>query len=419
MLDVHNADRTLASAIANLEKEKAIDMDSMQLIRDFVNAKKAEGIGKLRQIKFYQYLKTLAIRLGKPLKEATSDDLILFVNRLQDEKYSQNTCHDVKIIMRQFYNWLNNCEKGQVAPVVAKISAGKIVVKHVEESEIITEEQMKTIMAATPDARNKALIGLLWGSALRPEELLNLRVKHFYFDEVSGLRHVKVMDGKTPAANRDIPIIDEFVVEAVSAWLEVHPKNGEPGFEEVLLFFPKYGKEVMSGANALKIMKGSCHRAGLPDSTLYMLRRSRLTLWSENPAITETQLYFLAGHEVGSGALNSYTKKRRGQLSETFRKIRNAKGGWEKALGEAAYALFRKGMESDSVAAEFFQATKGTAEFDRFFEVMEIGGKTRSPRRETVFTTNKATSPKLEQINVTGKIKQKPKRSPGQRSNVK
>ena len=49
------------------------------------------------------------------------------------------------------------------------------------------------------------------------------------------------------------------------------------------------------------------------------------------------------------------------------------------------------------MAAAFFRETRGTAEFDHFFEVMESSGKTGSPRREAENTTNKSTSDSINQ----------------------
>src|SRR5665647_3321174 len=103
---------------------------------------------------------------------------------------------------------------------------------------MLTEDEVKQMIDATTNKRDKAIIALLWDIGARVGEVGSLRIKHVKFDDLGG---VIIVNGKTgPRRVRAV-----WSVDYLQNWLEEHPGKNDP--EAPLWFnFAKKAEELES-----------------------------------------------------------------------------------------------------------------------------------------------------------------------------
>jgi site-specific recombinase XerD len=108
MMDIHNFSSRLENYLKNLNK---VDPYSKKKILEFVKYLQAEGISKGRILKYVYILENVAKMLKIKFEKATKDDIIDLVSKIEgNNKWSECTKHEYKVVIRRFYKWLRNSE---------------------------------------------------------------------------------------------------------------------------------------------------------------------------------------------------------------------------------------------------------------------------------------------------------------------
>jgi len=136
--------------------------------------------------------------LGKDAKQATKEDIDNLILRINNSGYAQISKGKLKLTLKRFYKWLYNSTTYPDLVSDVKVDRGKTTKK---ASDMLTEDDIKQLIAACLNSRDKALIALLYDSGMRVGELLGLRVKDLQIGKDISFINV---DGKTGV--RRIPI---------------------------------------------------------------------------------------------------------------------------------------------------------------------------------------------------------------------
>ena len=133
--------------------------------------------------------------------------------------------------------------------------------------DLYTSEELKKIINATMNTRDRAIIEVLYETAARARELLSMTVENIRFN--GDIAHV-IVKGKT--GTREIPIYES--VPSLRAWLNVHPMGKGPVWVSMNEPFApvKY-------AGLYRLVELSIKRSGLTDKKriLHLFRHTRLT----------------------------------------------------------------------------------------------------------------------------------------------
>lgn len=218
----------------------------------------------------------------KDVKTITRNDVRAFVVSLRDSGKSVGTVNNYVTSTKIFLNWLfpdNDFFKG------INIKGEKV--NHNGE-EIINLEGIKRLLAACGSQRDRALIFLMWDSAGRLGEILNLDVKDLKIEKHGILVH---LNGKT--GPRETLIFD--AVPDVKAWLNL--RKGE--LNDPLFPTPTGARLTHSGAQ--KMLKRVAKKAGLTEFSIHphILRHGKLTYLS-NAGMPEMHLRLFAGWSADS-----------------------------------------------------------------------------------------------------------------------
>lgn len=121
-----------------------------------------------------------------------------------------------KTSIKKFYKWLGFPE------TVKTIKYNKNPTKRHKPDYIITQEQVDLLVTACDNARDKAIISLLYDSGVRIGELLKLKIGDVEFDEYGMKIKVTGQDSKTKGHQRAVRIMGDSI-GYVRSWINVHP----------------------------------------------------------------------------------------------------------------------------------------------------------------------------------------------------
>lgn len=220
--DIHDYEGRVANAIRVIKQCKKISEKNKQLLLDYVDFKRAQGISLGRIAKFLYTLKSVAVALDREFREATKADWVRVFAEIENrEDYTANTKRDYKIITRSFLAWIFDIDpRHDGYPEVIKwlrISEPKA---HLPRS-LVMEKEVSKMINATDNPRNKAFLAVLYDSGGRIGEILPLRIKDVEITEHCARLRVF---GKT--GERKITVIG--AMPFLCSFLDQHPNSDQP-----------------------------------------------------------------------------------------------------------------------------------------------------------------------------------------------
>lgn len=151
---------------------------------------------------------------NKNLREVTKDDIESFYLHRR-ETCSPSTVHDNVITIRSFYKWLIP-ENTFFDGIKSRPPKNTLPV-----DELLLESDVMQLLPGCSKQRDRALISLLWDSAARISEVLDLNINNVEFNQHGG---AIIVSGKT--GQRRIPLI--LSIPELRVWLNQHPHRDNP-----------------------------------------------------------------------------------------------------------------------------------------------------------------------------------------------
>jgi integrase/recombinase XerD len=263
-------------------------------IKKFIDTLKLSNYSTLRMLKYAYTLGKFKRIIGKPLRDATKQDIEKIV--AEAIKMKPQTRDTELRIIKIFYRWLRtgSLEKSTpYPPEVAWIKSG-IKRNEIKEPEILTEDEVKRMIDVANNLRDKAFIALLYEGGFRIGEILPAKIKDVSFDEY-GARIV--VSGKT--GPRIVRLITS--VPLLSQWLEVHPKKDDL---EAPIWMSKPKKRI-SYKETIKHLKETAVKAGIQKRIYpHMFRHSATTQAAQ--FLTEYEMRIRFGWSPGSDTPSRY-----------------------------------------------------------------------------------------------------------------
>jgi len=237
-------------------------------------------------------LRQLDEAIGKPFKEATREDIMTFFTELQ-QRCKRNTVHIWKGKTKTFYNWLFGLAPREYPDCVKWLrvqnpragTKAKGYEMSLSPEDVLTKEDVKLLIDACDNARDQALIAVMYETACEPIEAINLNVKSVQFDEQGAKVTLKGAAGE-----RRIRVVNS--VPYLQVWLNVHPLKKNP---DAPLWTVMRGKPQRLGyAGLWRLVKKLKKRSGLKKPLRpNFLRHASLTEWAK--ILPEQKLKVLAG----------------------------------------------------------------------------------------------------------------------------
>lgn len=265
--EIYNHKRTLDLTLLRL-KNSTLHEDNKTNLLKFYRDIQAEGLSLGRIIKYLETLYNLAKMLPKPFHAATKEDIIDLLQQIESKDYSDWTKRDFKIVIKRFYKWLRKTED---YPEEVKWIKTRVKNKHLLPEQLLTEEEVKKLVASADNPRDKALILVLSESGCRIGEILTLRIRNVQFDEYGAQL---IVNGKT--GMRRVRIIASS--PCLATWIDNHPIRDNPDAPLWVTMGTKNRGGILKYGACRQMLAELVKRAGLKKRVFHHLfRHSRAT----------------------------------------------------------------------------------------------------------------------------------------------
>jgi len=274
-------ERQLANAKKRV-KELPIPTTSRKAILDFTDYCFAEGLSLRRVIKYLYTLMNLARRLHRGFHKLTRADIEALIHGIERSDYSEWTKRDFRITLKKFFRWLRGTE--EYPPEVKWLRSTLHNQRRKLPQELLTQDDVRRLIAAATCDRDKAFIAMLYESGCRIGELLSLRRKQLH-GHPHGFR-VTVQGAK---GSRRLLLIAS--ASYLTAWLNQHPRADDP--QAPLWVSADYRAAPLNYATVSAIVKTTAKRAGISKRVNpHNFRHSRATHLATHLTEAQMKQYF-------------------------------------------------------------------------------------------------------------------------------
>jgi len=275
--------------VQSVEESGKITPENKKLFERFRKYLIAQGHSDAHIDKILSHLKVILENIDYDLENASKEQIEEIVAWVNQRDISDETKRQYKIVLKVLFKWLNNGEYPEKVKWIKTTSKSR---NNKLPEDLLTEDDVKKMIDAADNPRDKALIALLWETGARIGEIYDLKVGDFQ-DHKHGLQIV--IRGKTGA--RRLPLIES--VPYIRAWLNMHPdKNNKKAPLWVNIGTKNKGKKV--GYRALyKMLHEVAKKAGINKPVNpHHFRHSRATYLANR--FTEAQMCEWFGWVQGS-----------------------------------------------------------------------------------------------------------------------
>jgi len=182
----------------------------------------------------------------KNFDQITSQNIERLVAKIEKTNYNESTKNRYKKILKMFCKWLDKLE------LVEKIKL-KPTHSRLNPENLLTEKEIKALIEAADNVRDKALIAVLYDSGCRIGEFLIVKLKDIKFDKYGAIILVNRMKNQ-----REVRIVKS--APALKQWINEHPFRNDP---EAFLWISKNHNKLLSYASLRQIIRNLAKKANI------------------------------------------------------------------------------------------------------------------------------------------------------------
>jgi len=291
---IYQAEHLYANWLARLDKDKAILPVNKEAIKRYLNNKAAEGVTTVRLNIIIGGLMRIARLSRKPFANYTEQDVREVIGNLERQQISGWTKNLSKTVLKGVLK-----SEGK-APDIYEWVKNKTPPSKLRAEDLLTEEEMSRMVAATDSPMWKAILGILFECGPRPGELLNLTIKDV---KRNGTKYKLYVRGKLEKTLGERIIYVYKSIPLLEQWLSIHPNKSSPDSP----LWISEDKKIPICLSVMSIMYHKISRRARIEKKNwpYLARHTRLTqFYRDLGSVIGAKL---AGHVLGSKEIRTYT----------------------------------------------------------------------------------------------------------------
>jgi len=234
--------------------------------------------------------------VGKTFSKMTKEDVEGYFDRLTVKPY---TIEHRRLVIVKFFKWLYKKDEPKVVSGLEPIR--NCYDKTIDVSDLWTDEDIKQLVQACDNSRDKAFIMTLYDSGARIGELRAMNIEDVHFE--GDMCFIFLPDSKTK--KRRVGLL--FAVPYLKTWLDFHPYKTEKGHPLWISFSDaSYGKR-LAGNSTFDILNSMKKRAGIKKKiNHHIMRHSRISI-ERRSGMKDVFVRKRHGLAPGSNVLERYT----------------------------------------------------------------------------------------------------------------
>lgn len=307
MVRVNEIDRALSE----------LDETNAAYIRSFVRKCRLKDLSELTTANYVSHVHGFLADLGFPdaagITAEHVEDWYLEKKREvlpSGKRVSPATLKGYVVSLSVFFKFLKGEEAGKQLVNIRV----KVPFTNVKEEELLTRRDIRRMLDAASNERDRALVAVFYSSGARMGELCGLRLKDVHVSQFGASLRVK---GKTGER-----VIDIFLgMPELQSWLNVHPLKHDPNAPLFVTLHPRGGTHVSLSPKTIQgFFKRLGSRAGIEDKKLnpHSFRHARAT--DAASMLSVADMNHLFGWRPGSNMSQVYVHSSRERVSNLLAK---------------------------------------------------------------------------------------------------
>jgi site-specific recombinase XerD/ribosomal protein L40E len=360
---IYGYDKILNSVFRKL-RSSSMSKANKELIEKFSRYLFVQGLSQARIIKYVSGIAIIARMLDKPLNEASKEDIIDLVQKIEKKDYTDWTKHDYKLVIKKFYKFLRGTEDYPEEVSWIKLNTSKS--NHMLPEELLTEDEVKQMAEAARTTRDKALILVLYESGCRIGEVLSLKIRNVRFDEHGAQLTV---NGKT--GMRRVRIIASS--PALATWINNHPFRENPDAPLWVSQGTRNRDKPLMHRTVVGLLKRAAIRAGIRKRIYpHLFRHSRATHLANH--LTEAQMKEFFGWVRNSDMASVYVHLSGRDVDDALLRLNGIETGEKKEVEFKPKICYRCN-EKNSPIAKFCDKCGSPLDVNTALKIDEVRAK--------------------------------------------
>ncbi|HDQ59938.1 MAG TPA: hypothetical protein ENN30_01975 [Candidatus Woesearchaeota archaeon] len=309
--DIHNYKIKLRYCLKNLMSSDRLSEKNKRFIYDFHTNCFMERLSIAQTHRYVTLLVQLADVLVKDFDKADKNDIIRVVQEIDSRDYTEWTKEFYRVALKKFYTWLRGAKEtpSEVEWLKCYTKNGK----HKLPEELLTVDEIKSMIEITTRPRDKAFLAMLYESGCRVGEIGSMCLRNVSFDKYGA---VLTVDGKT--GQRRVRIISS--VPYLANWMSVHPLKDNPDAPLWVNLNFKKKHSVLNYGTIARMIKTASKEAGIKKRVYpHLFRHSRATHLASH--LTEAQMKQYFGWVQGSYMASVYVHLSGRDMDSTLLKL--------------------------------------------------------------------------------------------------
>jgi integrase len=231
------------------------------------------------------------------MDNAERKDIERVVRKIEQRGLSEWTKQGYRVTLKKFYKWLKGSEgyPDEVRWVRTTMRKGR---GSLMPEELLSEKDIKKMIEAAENSRDRAFISALYESGCRIGEIATIQIKHVNFDKYGA---IVVVDGKT--GRRRLRLITS--TPYLAAWLNNHPMKDNPSAPLWISIGTSHRNTPLNYTSINALLRKLGKKAGVKKRVNpHAFRHSRATHLATH--LTEAQMKEYFGWTQGSDMASVY-----------------------------------------------------------------------------------------------------------------
>ncbi len=173
LFDYRAKHQRLIQKVRNSDK---ITPKNKELFERFRRYLIAQGHSDAHIDKILSHLKVILENIDYDLETASKEQIEELVAWINQRDISEETKKQYKIVLKSLFKWLNNGEYPENVKWIKTTSKSR---NNKLPEDLLTEDDVRKMINAADNPRDKAFIALLWETGARIGEIYNLKIGDF------------------------------------------------------------------------------------------------------------------------------------------------------------------------------------------------------------------------------------------------
>ena len=216
-IDIYGIPKRLERYKQRIREDPDICEENKKAIFDFFDHCTATSLSQIRVLIYAMRLLPIAKWVAKPFKKTDKADIERLMAKIEGNGFAEGTKQFYRVAIKKFFKWLEGNDE-QYPDKVRWIKASNKNLRRKLPEELLTVEEVRKLVEAAENPRDKAFIASLYESGCRIGEIAGLKRKHVAFDQHGAQI---VVNGKT--GMRRVRLVS--AIHHLNNWMDHHPSK--------------------------------------------------------------------------------------------------------------------------------------------------------------------------------------------------